>query len=262
MRFSISTTALLLSFASLSAQSSDRIGAEGGDIVFTPIIHASVQVEHAGKVIHVDPWSAGDLSRAKPADLILISDDPSHHLDPQAVEHLRKPGAPVVVTSAAHVKFPGGSVLSNGQKRIFAGISVEAIPAYDLTPGLPVHPKGDGNGYVITVGGRRILFAGVTECVPEIQALRDIDVAFMPMNLPVDRMRPTPVAECVKTFKPKIVYLYHYDRGYAAWLGNPQGTQPGGAQETAATLQAFQDAIQGESIEFRHGNWYPRLSSR
>lgn len=262
MRISILTTALFLSFASLSAQSSDRIAAEGGDILITPIIHASVQLEHAGKVIHVDPWSIGDLSRAKPADLILVTDDPSHHLDLKAVEHLRKPGSPVVVTAAAHMKFPGGSVLSNGQKRIFAGIPIEAIPAYDLTPGEPAHPKGEANGYVITLGDRRIFFAGVTECVPEIQALQDIDVAFMPMNLPVDRMRPIPVAECVKTFKPKIVYLFHYDRAFAAWLGNPQGPPPGSAREIAATIQAFQDALQGEPIEFHDGNWYPSLPSR
>ncbi len=259
MRVSILTTALLVSFVSLSAQSSDRISAEGGDILFTPIIHASVQVEHAGTVIQIDPWSAGDLSRAKLADLILVTDDPGHHLDPQAIEQLRKPGAPVVLTAASHEKFPGGSVLSNGQKGIFAGIPVEAVPAYDLTPGAPLHPKGEANGYVITLGGRRIFFSGVTECVPEIQALRDIDVAFVPMNLPVDRMRPIPVAECVKTFKPKIVYLYHYDRGYAAWLSNPRGSKPSGAQDTAATIQAFRHAIQGEPIGFRDAGWYPPL---
>ena len=262
MRPSISTTAVLVSFVSLSAQSSDRISAEGGDIIFTPIIHASVQVEHAGTVIHVDPWSVGDLTRAKPADLILVTDDPGHHLDPQAIERLRKPGAPVVLTAAAHVKFPDGSVLSNGQEGIFAGIPVEAIPAYDLTPGEPLHPKGEANGYVITLGGRRIFFSGVTECVPEIQVLRDIDVAFVPMNLPVDRMRPIPVAECVKTFRPTIVYLYHYDQGYAAWLSDPQGAQPGGTQNTAATIQVFQDAIQGETIQFRGGGWYPPLSAQ
>ncbi len=262
MRLSISTTVLLISVVSLSAQSSDRIDAEGGDIVFTPIIHASVQVEHAGTVIHVDPWSVGDLSRAKPADLILVTDDPGHHLDSEAIEHLRKPGAPVVLTATGQAKFAGGSVLSNGQTGVFAGILVEAIPAYDLTPGRPLHPKGEANGYVITLGGRRIFFAGVGECVPEIQALRDIDVAFMPMNLPVDRMRPIPAAECVKTFKPKIVYLNHYDQGYAAWLGNPRRPRPGGAQDTAATIQAFQDAIQDEPIEFRDWGWYPPLPAR
>ena len=261
MRLSIST-AILMSCVSLSAQPSNRIAAEGGDIVFTPIIHASVQVEHAGKVIHVDPWSAGDLSGAKPADLILVTDDPGHHLDPTAIEQLRKPGAPVVVTATGQARYADGSVLSNGQTGVFAGISVEAIPAYDLTPGRPLHPKGEANGYVITLGGRRIFFAGVGECVPEIQALRDIDVAFMPMNLPVDRMRPIPAAECVKTFKPKVVYLNHYDQGYAAWLGNPRRPRPAGAQATAATLQAFKDAIQGEPIEFRDGGWYPPVPAR
>ncbi|MEE2613144.1 MAG: MBL fold metallo-hydrolase [Acidobacteriota bacterium] len=257
MRLSISTTALLLSYVSLSAQSSHQLSAEGGDIVFTPIIHASVQVEHAGTVIHVDPWSAGDLSQAKPADLILVTDDPGHHLDLQAIEQLRKPGAPVVLTATAQARFADGRVLSNGQTGVFAGITVEAIPAYDLTPGRPLHPMGEANGYVITLGGRRIFFAGVGECVPAIQALRDIDVAFIPMNLPVDRMRPIPAAECVKTFKPKIVYLNHYDQGYTRWLTNPRGPRPGGAQDTAATIQAFRDAIQDEPIEFRDIGWYP-----
>ena len=84
-----------------SAQSSDRVQAEGGDIVITPIIHASVQIEHAGTVVQVDPWSAGDLSGAKPADLVLITDSPGHHLDPAAITR-SKPGAPVVLTSAVH----------------------------------------------------------------------------------------------------------------------------------------------------------------
>ncbi len=262
MRLSISTTALLVSVVSLSAQSSDRIDAEGGDIVFTPIIHASVQIEHAGIVIHVDPWSAGDLSLVKPADLILVTDDPGHHLDTEAIAQLRKPGAPVVVTATAHERFPEGTVLANGERGVFAGIPVEAVPAYDLTPGQPFHPEGEANGYVVTLGGRRIFFSGVGECVPEIRALRNIDVAFLPMNLPVDRMRPIPAAECVKAFKPKIVYLNHYDNTYARWLTNPQGSQPGGAQETARTIQAFQEALAGEPVEFRHGGWYPPVPPR
>ena len=87
-------------------------------------------------------------------------------------------------------------------------------------------------------------------------------MAFMPMNLPVDRMRPIPAAECVKTFKPTIVYLNHYDQAYAAWLGNPRGPRPGGAQDTAATIQAFRNALAGESIEFRDAGWYPPVSGQ
>ena len=257
MRLCISMTAVLMSCVALSAQSQSRIAAEGGDIVITPIIHASVQVEYDGQVIQVDPWSAGDLSRAGAADLILVTDDPGHHLDQTAIEQLRKPGAPVVLTAAARERFGDGSVLSNGQSGTFAGIRVEAVGAYDLTPGRPFHPKGEANCYVITLGGKRIFFSGVGECVPEIQELRDIDVAFMPMNMPVDRMRPRPVAECVKTFQPKVVYLNHYNQTYASWLGNRRGDPPPDAQNTPATIEAFQAAIEGASIEFRDGGWYP-----
>ena len=246
----------------VSAQSPRRIAAEGGDIIITPIVHASVQLEHAGRVIHVDPWSAGDLSRAALADLILVTDDPGHHLDPEAIARLRKPGAPVVVTAAGEGDVPGASVLANGERRVFAGIPVEATPAYDMTPGQPLHPRGEANGYVLTLGGQRIFFAGVTECVPEIQALRNIDVAFLPMNLPVDRMRPIPVAECIRTFAPKVVYLYHYDNRYARWLQNPQGAGPEGARETAATIEAFKSAIADLPVEFHDGPWYPPVTAR
>ena len=242
------------------AQSSSRIAAEGGDIVITPIIHASAQVEHAGRVIHVDPWSLGDLSNAKPADLILVTDDPGHHLDPEAIARLRKPGAPVVLTAKAHARFADGAVLANGERGVFAGIEVEAVGAYDMTPGLPFHPKGEANGYVISLGDKRLFFSGVGECVPEIQALRNIDVAVMPMNLPVDRMRPIPLAECLKTFRPQIVYLNHYDNPHARWLTDPQANPPPDEQATRATIRAFSAAIEGEGIEFRDAGWYPPQS--
>ena len=95
------TLLVLVASWSVSTQSLSRVSARGGDIVITPLLHASVQVEHAGRVIQVDPWSVADLSEAKPADLILVTDDPGHHLDPAAIAHLRKPGAPVVLTYAS-----------------------------------------------------------------------------------------------------------------------------------------------------------------
>ena len=248
---------VMLGAASVSAQSSSRVAAEGGDIVITPIIHSSAQIEHAGVVVQVDPWSVGDLSTAKPADLILITDDPAHHLDPEAIAQLRKPGAPVVLTATAHARFSDGTVLSNGESGLFADIRVEAVGAYDMTPGRPFHPRGEANGYVVTLGGKRLFFSGVGQCVPEIQALQGIDVAFMPMNLPVDRMRPIPLAECVKTFRPKVVYLNHYDQTYTRWLSNPEGALPPDTQDTPATIRAFQAAIAGEGIEFRDAAWYP-----
>ena len=103
--------------------------------------HSSVQIEDAGKVIQIDPWSLGDLSKAKPADLVLITDDPVHHLDPKAIAQVRKPGAPVLVPAASHAKFLDGVAIANGESKTIAGITVEAIPACDIKPGAPEHPK-------------------------------------------------------------------------------------------------------------------------
>jgi L-ascorbate metabolism protein UlaG (beta-lactamase superfamily)/quercetin dioxygenase-like cupin family protein len=223
--------------------------AAAAEVVVTPLLHASVQLEYGGKVIQVDPWSQADLARAKPADLILVTDDPIHHLDPKAIAQLRKPGAPVVVPAASHAKFADGTAMANGESKTLAGVTVEAIPAYDIKPGDPFHPKGKSNGYVLTFGGKRIYFAGVTECVPEIRALRNIDIAFMPMNLPQDRMKPEAAAECVNAIKPKVVYLYHYDQNYSAGKTD--------AAAIAASVQAFRDAIRGGAVEFKDGAWYP-----
>ena len=236
----------------------DRFPAAGGDIVITPIIHASVQLEHAGKVIQIDPWSAGDLSRAKPADLILVTDDVGHHLDVKAIQRLRKPGAPVVIAANGKAQVPDGVVLAHGQSTTAAGVRVEAIAAYDIKPGAPEHLKGEASGYVVTLGGKRIYFAGVTECVPEVKALKNIDVAFMPMNIPVERMSPADAAACTKIINPKVVYVYHYDQDFASRAANPNATARGlpGGITIAQSLQQFQDAMRGTSTEVRLGTWY------
>jgi L-ascorbate metabolism protein UlaG (beta-lactamase superfamily) len=257
MRIQLTTAAVLTLATTLSA--ADRVPANGGDIEITPLVHASVQLEFGGKVIQVDPWSAVDLSKAKPADLILITDDPVHHLDVNAIKQLRKPGSPVVMPSSAKERVPDGIVLPNGEHTTAADIPIEALPAYDLTPGEPAHPKGKANGYVITLGGKRILFAGVTQCVPELRALKNIDVAFIPMNIPPDRMSPQEAADCVKALRPKIVYLSHYDQDYAARLANPRATPrplPSGLT-VAQTVDAFRTALKNSGIEFRDGMWYP-----
>ena len=183
MRWQMAVLAALVPAALVTA--ADKFPANGGDIEITPLIHASVQIEHAGPVIQVDPWSAGDLSRAKRADLILISDDVGHHLDLKAIQQLRKPGAPIIIPANGKSRVPDGVVLANGRSTIAAGVRVESVAAYDIKPGPPEHPKGEANGYLITLGGKRIYLAGVTECVPELQALKNIDVVFMPMNIPV-----------------------------------------------------------------------------
>jgi L-ascorbate metabolism protein UlaG (beta-lactamase superfamily) len=218
-------------------------------LTITPLIHASVQIESAGLVIQVDPWSRGDLSRAKPADVILITDDPIHHLDPKAIAMLRKPGATVIVPAASQAKFPDGTPIAIGERRTIGEVVVEAVPAYDTKPGESFHPRGKSNGYLVSVGGQRLYFTGPTQCVPEIRALKNIDIAFFPMNLPAGRMEPVDAAECVNTFRPKAVYINHYDQGFGAGNGTTAGIE--------ATVESFRQALD-PSIAFKQGDWYPR----
>jgi L-ascorbate metabolism protein UlaG (beta-lactamase superfamily) len=261
---SIAALLALVAGFCVSAAASDKVPATNGDIEITPLIHSSVQIEHAGTVVQVDPWSLGDLSRAKRADLILVTDDVGHHLDAKAIAQLRKPGAPVVIAANGKPKVPDGIVLANGETTTAAGIKVEAIASYDIKPGEPSHPKGDANGYVITLGGKRLYFAGVTECVPEVRALKNVDVAFMPMNIPLERMTPSAAAACVKAIAPKIVYVYHYDQVQAARMTNPRANAEGPADglTIAQSLQAFRDALRGTGIDVRAAEWYPAASTK
>ena len=224
-----------------------------GDIEITPFAHSHIQFEHAGKVIHVDPWSVSDLSKAKPADLILITDDVGHHLDAKAIARVRKPGAPVVIAANGQKVVPDGVVMGNGETREVAGVRIEATPSFDVTPGESFHPKGEANGYILTLGGRRIYVVGVTECVPEIRAVKNIDVAFFPMNLPAARMEPDAAIECIKAINPKVVYPYHYDQ---VWVR----PVPAGGTRPAPTTRGLQELVKALTplkIEVRLANWYP-----
>ena len=136
---------------------------------------------------------------------------------------------------------------------------MESIAAYDIKPGAPEHPKGEANGYIITLGGKRILPCRRHRMRARSQALKNIDVAFMPMNIPVDRMMPAAAAECTKVIKPKVVYVYHYDQDFASRAVNPNAKPAGipGGITIAQSLQAFKDAMKGEPTEVRSGQWYP-----
>ena len=224
-----------------------------GAITITTFTHSDIQLEHAGRVVHIDPWSVSDLSKAKPADLILITDDVNHHLDPKAIAQVRKPGAPVVITANGKKQFPDGVVMANGETRDIAGVRIEATAAYDIKPGEPYHPKGEANGYIITLGNKRIYVVGVTECVDEVKNARNIDVAFFPMNVPLQRMEPENAIECLNTMQPKVVYPYHYDQ---EWV---RPVPPGGKRPQPSTrgLKLLQDALAKRKIEVRLANWYP-----
>lgn len=205
--------------AALIADQAGTIPGTEGDIRITPIMRMSVQIEYVGKVIHLDPMAKNDYSQAKPADLILVTDVGSDNLDPDQISKMRKPGAPVVLPAAAATqagaKIPAPTeVMANGETKTVAGVSIEAVPAYSVAhgpkPGEFYLPKGRGNGYIVTVGGKRIYFAGNTECTPEMKNLKNIDVAFLPLQMP-QTMQPYDAGECSKAFLPKIAYIYHYD---------------------------------------------------
>jgi L-ascorbate metabolism protein UlaG (beta-lactamase superfamily) len=225
-----------------------------GDVEVTVFTHSHIQLAHAGRVIHIDPWSVSDLSRAKPADLILITDDVGHHLDVKAIAKLRKPGAPVVVPASGLKQVPDGIVMANHETRSVAGVHVEATVAYDLKPGEPFHPKGEANGYIVTLGGQRLYVVGVTECLPEIRGAKDIAVAFFPMNLPLERMEPAAAIDCLMAMKPKVVYPYHYDQ---EWV---RPVPAGGARPTPTTrgLQEMKAALAPRNIDVRFADWYPK----
>jgi L-ascorbate metabolism protein UlaG (beta-lactamase superfamily) len=223
-------------------------GAPGSELVITPFVGASVQIEYRGTVIHVDPWGRGDYSDAKPADLILVTDTPGDHLDPDLIATLRRPGTPVVLSDRPEeardegsrerlLRVPDATVMDNGDRLTLAGVGIEAVPMYDIIPGEPFHSPGEGNGYILTLGDTRVYLAGVTECTPEMQQIRDIDIAFIPMNLPHGRMPPTAAADCVKLIRPSVVYPYHYRE------------QP---------IDVFVNELAGEAdIEVRVHDWYP-----
>ena len=192
----------------------DTIKTSAGDLTITFIGHASLMFDFAGKIIQVDPFSkVADYTALPKADIILITHDHYDHLDLPALNSVRTPHTDVVLTQTCAKQVKGGIVMHNGEVKTVQGVKIEAVPAYNLIHmgdnNQPFHPKGVGNGYILTFGDKRIYMAGDTENTPEVKALRDIDVAFLPMNLPYT-MTPEMVADAARAFRPKILYPYHY----------------------------------------------------
>ncbi len=236
--------------------------ASGGSIEITPLIHSSVQLEYADSVIQIDPWNRLRLVGAKTADLILITDNPGHHLDLTAIAKLATENTSIIIAANGKDQIPSGIVLANGEAIRVSGVTIEAVAAYDIIPGAPEHPKGEANGYVVTLGGKRLYFAGVTECVDEVKALRNIDVVFMPLNIPRGRMTPAAAAECTLLLSPEVVYSYHYDQDYARRAVTPDyaGSELPGGITIDESLDLFEAALEGSGIEYRRGYWYPPLN--
>lgn len=192
----------------------DIVKTSAGDLEITFIGHGTLMFNFGGKVIHVDPWTQlADYSNMPKADLILLTHEHRDHLDLKAIEILRTEKTDVVLTRTSSSQVKDGMVMNNGDVRIVKDLKIEAVPAYNIvhmrSKGVPYHPKGVGNGYVITFGDKRVYVAGDTENTPEMTVLTDIDIAFLPMNLPYT-MTPEMVASATGAFKPKILYPYHY----------------------------------------------------
>ncbi len=247
--FAAFCVALALSLQAQAARPSLSIQTSAGAVKITPIYHACALIQAGGKNIYIDP--ARPVPRPKPgapsyftglppADLILITHAHADHLDPVIIAKLSKPGTEIIAPAAVANTVTSAKVISNGQTTTWGAWTIHAVPMYNIkrgrAPGELYHPKGWGNGYVLTYGGKRIYFSGDTENIPEMRALKNIDVAFVCMNLPYT-MPPSEAAAAVKAFHPKIVIPYHY-RG--------------------SNLNVFKKDLEGTGIDVRIFNWYPK----
>ena len=192
----------------------DVVETAAGPCRITFIGHGSLMFAFDGKIIHVDPYGKlADYSTLPKADLILITHEHRDHLDPDVLQHLRKAQTAVVSNPSAATEAGAGLVMKNGDVARVMGIGIEAVAAYNMVHkrgnGEPFHPRGVGNAYILTFGDKRVYIAGDSENTPEMKALKGIDVAFLPMNLPYT-MTPEMVADAATAFQPQVLYPYHY----------------------------------------------------
>jgi len=185
-----------------------------GDLTITFIGHGTLMFTFNGLVIHVDPVSKmADYSALPRADLILITHHHGDHLDLEALNLLKQEKTKIIAPQKCAEKIGDCIAMANGDDKTGDGLNIEAVPAYNILhkrdSGEPFHIKGEGNGYVVTFGDKRVYVAGDTENTPEMKALKHIAAAFLPMNLPYT-MTPEMVADAAKAFKPAILYPYHY----------------------------------------------------
>ncbi len=210
----VAALALVAGAAHAQGFEKDVIPTSAGEVSVTFVGHGTLIFGYGGKAIHVDPFGKlAHYATLPKADLVLITHAHGDHLDPGALAAIRRPDTQVVVAPDCEGKVEGAVALQNGERKTLAGIEVAAVRAYNLVhvrpDGMPYHPKGRGNGYVLTFGDTRIYVAGDSENVPEMKALERVAVAFLPMNLPYT-MTPEMVADAARAFRPRILYPYHF----------------------------------------------------
>jgi L-ascorbate metabolism protein UlaG (beta-lactamase superfamily) len=240
---SIKTTMLMVGIASATAIFAAPVPVQtfqtsAGPVEITPIYHASAMIKAGDDTIYIDPAPPANISDLKPGGLILITDIHGDHLNMGDITALSNAKTEVIAPAAVQETVKSAKVVANGESTEWRKWKITAVPMYNIKHtmpnGTPFHPKGRGNGYILNYGGKNFYFAGDTEGTPEMRALKNIDVAFIPMNLPYT-MTPEEAADAVKAFKPKIAIPYHY-RGQ--------------------DIQKFADALKGTGIEVRLLDWY------
>ncbi|OGX85900.1 MBL fold metallo-hydrolase [Hymenobacter glacialis] len=234
--------------AAVPRTAADQIATKKGPLTVQPITHGSVVFTWNGKTIYVDPYggAAAYAGLAAP-DVILITDIHGDHMDTKTLAELPVSKALMLVPQAVADKLPAEykaqvRILRNGQRLDTLGMTVSAIPMYNLPEAADApHTKGRGNGYVLNLGGKNVYLSGDTEDIPEMRALKSIDVAFVCMNLPYT-MDVNQAAQGVLAFKPRIVYPYHY-RG----------------QNGMSDVGSFKKTVNtgNKKIDVRLRNWYP-----
>lgn len=214
---SVLTSLTITSMSYTQDLQTDSFETNQGDLLINFVNHASLFFEFNDKIIHIDPVARmGNYENYPDADIIIITHHHGDHFDLNAIELIKKENTKIILTQKCHEMCENLSdiiVMKNGDNLEIDQLEIEAIPAYNIVNkrenGNPFHVKGEGNGYVIKFGNKKVLIAGDTENIPEIKALQNIDIAFLPMNLPYT-MTPEMVADAVKAFQPKVLYPYHY----------------------------------------------------
>lgn len=240
-------TSLLLSSPLLWAQ--DKISTDQGDLTINPVLHSTMVLEWDGKTVYIDPYGGEEsFSGYDAPDLVLITDIHGDHMNAETLAALDLSETELIAPQAVidelgEITFKKIHALANGEETQWQSIGVEAVPMYNLPEAEDSrHPKGRGNGYILTMGGKRIYISGDTEDTPEMRALENIDVAFVCMNQPYT-MDVQQAAEAVLEFKPAIVYPFHF-RG-------------GGGQ--FSDVEEFKRLVNegDQNIEVRLSEWYP-----
>ena len=203
----------LLSYGQTRYQK-DVIATNDGDLTITFIGHASLMMEWNDQTIYFDPSSReANFYELPKATMIFVTHHHGDHCDPSALKAISQENTKTFMSGLAHEKWSKGMVLNPDQDVTINNIRIEVLPAYNLVhkrdDGLPYHVKGECNSYIVTLGGKRIFIGGDTENTPEMKAMKNIDIAFLPMNLPYT-MTPEMVADGAKGFRPDILYPYHY----------------------------------------------------